>query len=266
MTAPAKITPAEELKNLITKMEGEFKKTLPPHIPVERFIRILNTALQMNPDLAIANRGSFFSEALKCAQDGLLPDGREALLQTFKTKDGPPSVKYMPMTTGLLKKIRNSGEMSSMTLQCVKEKDKFEYWIDETGEHLKHIPLMTGDRGKLTHAYMIAKMKDGGMYFEIMDFNEIEQVRNVSRAKDSGPWRQWYEEMAKKTVLRRGSKRLPMSTDLDSIIKADDEIFMPETTEPVAVEPKVKSSRLSKIVAETAVETTPTETNTEIPI
>ena len=58
-----------------------------------------------------------------------------------------------------------------------------------------------------------------------MSLGEIEKVRKVSRAANKGPWVDWWEEMARKTVLRRLSKRLPMSTDLDDLIRRDDALY-----------------------------------------
>lgn len=58
-----------------------------------------------------------------------------------------------------------------------------------------------------------------------MSLGEIEKVRKVSRAATNGPWVEWWEEMARKTVLRRLSKRLPMSTDVDDLIRRDDDLY-----------------------------------------
>jgi recombination protein RecT len=45
-----------------------------------------------------------------------------------------------------------------------------------------------------------------------------------------------FAEMAKKTVIRRHSKRLPLSTDIDGVLKEDDELFMPEQAAPEAAQ------------------------------
>jgi hypothetical protein len=66
-------------------------------------------------------------------------------------------------------------------------------------------------------------LKDGSQLLEVMSLEEIEKVRKVSRAANNGPWVSWWGEMARKTVMRRLSKRLPMSTDLEDEVFSRDE-------------------------------------------
>lgn len=223
--AAKSISPIEELRGALNKMEGQFKAALPPHVSVEKFVRTVITAIQGNPDLITADRATLFAACLECATDGLLPDGREAAIVTFRNnKKGTIEAGYMPMVGGLLKMMRNSGEIATLFPNIVCANDEFSYWIDETGEHIKHTPNF-GDRGALTHAYAIARMKDGSVTTEVMSVDEIEKVRMSSKAKDSGPWRDWYGEMAKKTVLRRVSKRLPSSTEIEKALERDDKFY-----------------------------------------
>jgi len=220
----------QTLCNTIDKMGDQFQSALPPQIPVERFVRVVKTAIQNSPDLIEADRPSLFNSCLKAAADGLIPDGREAALVTFNTKAGNTWVKkvqYMPMVAGILKKVRNSGELQSLTAQVVYENDEFDYWVDEDGEHLKHRPDLLGNRGEALLVYALAKTKSGGVYIEPLPKSEIEKIRSVSRAGngENSPWAKWWDEMAKKSAIRRLSKRLPMNTDLDDLIRADDELY-----------------------------------------
>lgn len=244
---PAKrVTPFQEFRSALTALESQFKLALPSHIPADKFIRIVQTAVQTNPKLLEADRTSLYAACMKAAADGLFPDGREAALTPFKT-----TVVYIPMMAGILKKVRNSGELASLTANVVHEKDGFKYWIDEKGDHINHSPTLNDDRGDIVRVYAVAITKDGANYIEVMSRAEVEQVRNCSRAKDSGPWRDWYGEMAKKTAIRRLSKRLPMSTDLESVIKADDVIYeLPPSEAPA--EQTTTARRLGKLIADKA--------------
>ena len=202
-------------------LKPEIAKVLPDHVSADKFMRVVTTAIAQSPELRNSDRRALFTACVKCATDGLVPDGREAALVIFGGK-----AQYMPMVTGILKKVRNSGELLSIVANVVHEADKFRYFVDDVGEHVLHEPNITApDRGKLLCVYAIAKTKDGGVYTEVMSRGQIDEVRNVSKSKDSGPWKGWYGEMARKTVIRRLSKRLPMSTDLEAVIRRDDELY-----------------------------------------
>lgn len=200
-------------------MEKQFALALPEHVSPERFVRVVVTAIQSNPALAAADRDSVLGAAIKCAQDGLLPDGREAALVVYGNK-----AQYLPMIAGVLAKVRRSGELLTIASHIVYESDAFTYTLGDD-EKIEHQPFLSGPRGKPIAAYAVAKTKDAGIYREVMSIEQIEQVRNVSRAKNNGPWVQWWDEMARKTVLRRLAKRLPMSTDLQQVFQRDDDHY-----------------------------------------
>jgi recombination protein RecT len=244
------LAPLDEVKGSLAKMEDQFAAALPQQIDKKKFVRVAQTAISTNPLLVQADRRTLYAAIMKSAQDGLLPDGREAALVTFKTKNDGVVAQYMPMVSGILKKIRNSGELASIATQVVHENDVFKYWVDGDGEHLLHEPNMFAERGEIKGVYALARLKDGSVYIEVMTMKDIEKIRNSSRAKEGGPWSQWWSEMARKSAIRRLSKRLPMSTDLEGIVTADDDLYdlQPEPTPEPTPEPKTKPSRLAKIV------------------
>ncbi len=237
------ITPMEAMRGTLVKMQPEFAAALPPQIPVEKFIRTTLTAVQMNPELLGADRRSLLGACMKAAQDGLLLDGREAAPVIFNTKEGK-KVQYMPMVGGILKKIRNSGELSSISAQVVYDKDQFEYELGDN-ESITHKPFLGSDRGKQIAVYAVAKTKDGAIYREVMSVSDVEKVRAASRAGKFGPWVDWWDEMAKKTVIRRMAKRLPSSADLDQVIANDNEasgFVQTERRAPIDITPAPDSA------------------------
>ena len=130
------------------------------------------------------------------------------------------------MVAGIMKLVRNSGEISTWSVQAVYENDTFDFCLGDE-EHITHKPALA-NRGKLIAVYSIVTMKDGEKSREVMSVEDVNQIRARSRSGQSGPWVSDFAEMAKKTVVRRHSKRLPLSTDIDGMIKEDDELFMPE--------------------------------------
>jgi recombination protein RecT len=211
----------QEVRGAIEKMAPQFKAALPAHVSVDKFVRVTLTAVQTNPQLLEADRRTLFAAATKAAQMGLLPDGREGAIVTFKGQ-----AQWMPMVAGIMKLVRNSGEISTWSVQAVYENDNFDFCLGDE-EHITHKPALA-NRGKLIAVYSIVTMKDGEKSREVMSVEDVNQIRARSRSGQSGPWVSDFAEMAKKTVVRRHSKRLPLSTDIDGMIKEDDELFMPE--------------------------------------
>lgn len=256
MTTSTAIAPMDAMRNTLTKMNAEFKAALPPQIPVDKFIRTTLTAIQMQPDLLDTDRRSLLGSCMKAAQDGLIPDGREAALVIFRGKNGPMT-QYMPMVGGLLKKMRNSGELASISANVVYEKDNFVYELGDF-EEIRHKPFL-GDRGKPIAVYAIARTKDGAVYREVMSVADVEKVRAASRAKDAGPWVQWWDEMARKTVIRRIAKRLPSSADVDQVFENDNEASGFVQRDPIDITPAAPSldnpgepSRLKDAIVDSA--------------
>lgn len=223
-------TKALTIADTVNKMEPEFKRALPQHIPSERFTRIAVSAINSNPELLDPqiDRRSLYAAVMKAAQDGLVIDGREAALVTFKSKDKGVTAQYMPMVAGVLKKMRNSGEISNISTGIVYRNEydqgRFKYIKGDT-ESLAHDPILFEEKGALIGVYAVVTLKDGAKVREFMDIKQIEKVKAVSRSANSeyGPWKKWFEEMAVKSVLRKVSKLCPMSSDLDRVFQNDDE-------------------------------------------
>jgi len=236
------ITPMEEVCKSIQSMEPKFKECLPAHVSAERFTRVAMNAIQNTPSLLELDRRSLYQELLKCASDGLLCDGREATIMSFKGL-----AKYNPMVGGILKKVRNSGELASIASNVIYKNDKFRYWTDGDGEHLEHEPLLFGDRGDKIGVYALAKTKDKAVYVEVMTTQQVNSVKAISKDKKFTPWNGPFEdEMWRKTAIRRLSKRLPMSTDLEQVIHRDDELYDLPDKEPV--EPVTVPKNLEKVI------------------
>tara|TARA_R110000822_G_scaffold123508_14_gene258018 strand:+ start:1413 stop:2225 length:813 start_codon:yes stop_codon:yes gene_type:complete len=234
----------------IVPYEKQFSSVLPAHIPVKKFMRTVVGAIQNNPDILVCDRSTIYAACQKAAQDGLILDGREAALVKFST-----ACQYMPMVNGILKKLRNSGLISTITAQTVHKKDNFSY--NPAMEDVpNHKPDWFGDRGEMIGVYAVAKMKDGGVVVEIMNLDQLNKVRKVSRSgndKDGTPkgiWKQWPEEMAKKSVLRRIAKYLPSSADVDQVFEHDNENFDLDQADTTEVPKKTKTRAAEIIEAE----------------
>ncbi len=221
-TALAEAKPARPIDVLRKQLASlpEIAQNLPSTVSPDKFRNVVITAANMTPDLLGADRRSLLGACVKCAADGLVPDGREAALVLMGNK-----VQYMPMIAGVLKRARNSGEIASLVVQVVYERDAFTWSPCDPERPIQHTtPPLAEERGAPIGAYAIARLKDGSVMAEVMSKAEIEKVRGVSRAKGSGPWVQWWDQMARKTVLRRLSKYLPMdAAPMEALLQRDEE-------------------------------------------
>jgi recombination protein RecT len=201
-------------------MREQIRMALPNHIPVERFERVAVTAVQQNPDLLNpqkVERRSLFGALVRAAQDGLLPDGREGAIVPFRGK-----AQWMPMVAGIMKKVRNSGEIASWEAAAVYEKDQFERLLGDD-QRIYHKPYEEGDPGQVVGAYSIVVFKDGTKSRDYMPRWRIEKAREQNPiGKNSLMWTKFYDEGAIKTAIRHHSKRLPMSTDVEAIFERDE--------------------------------------------
>lgn len=266
--APAK--PRSEIEAVAHQLEQIRPKlalTLPSQIKPEQFERVVLTAINMQPALLEADRRSLFNACHRAAQDGLLPDGREGALVIYNTKDGKgedgrdrwiKKVQWLPMVQGIIKKLRQSGEISSISARVVYEAEtrppiddqgkimldadgyplppRFRFVIKDGMEHLTHEPMLWGERGAPVLAYATAKFKDGTVQHEPLTMADIAKIRNSSRSKDKGPWVDWFEEMMRKSALRRLSKYLPLSSEDRRTVERDDEMTDFDTQKHQAIQ------------------------------
>jgi recombination protein RecT len=211
--------------------QGKLKTSLPSGMDVDRFTRITITALQTNPDILKGDKNSLYLAILSSAQAGLKPDGKEAALVRFGDK-----VQFMPMVAGIILRLAGSG--ITCDTQVVHENDTFDVEYGDEPKITHKPPKLGADRGKMIGAYAILKAKEGTVYREVMDAQQIEAVRAQSRAKNSLMWTQFQGEAWRKTVLRRCAKRVAMPLDQLSelTLQADNATFdmQGETVTPVA--------------------------------
>lgn len=253
--APLSTGPIQTLRTQLEQRAEEFRMVLPAHIKPDRFQRTVLTAVQQNPELLQCDRRSLLTACMKAAQDGLLPDGREAAIVKFNTKmkvagkwEWVKLAQYMPMVFGLRKKILQSGEIEDIFTAVVYKQEvesgKFIY-EEGTERQLRHKPILDADfRPKdedIVLAYSVATFGNGLKSFQVMRRFEIDDVREKSQTgaqfdhegnpRDAkGPWVEWFGEMAKKSVLRRHSKTLPQSGDIMADIEAEDMAFAARST------------------------------------
>lgn len=204
------------IQQYIKSMEGEIKRALPSVITPERFTRMVLSALSTNPKLAACTPKSFLGAMMSAAQLGLEPNTPlgQAYLIPYRNK-GVDEVQFQIGYKGLVDLAYRSGEVEVVQAQTVYENDKFEceYGLEPK---LVHVPA-DGDRGEAVKVYAMFKTKSGGYGFEVMSMEDCRKhAMAYSQSYKNGyssPWSTNFEEMAKKTVLKRVLKYAPLKSD-----------------------------------------------------
>jgi recombination protein RecT len=236
--APAIRKSANDIAALLNdpKIKAQMALALPKHVTADRLARVALTEVRKTPALARCDQTSFLGALMTCAQLGLEPGGPlgHAYLVPFENrKKGITEVQFIIGYRGMIELARRSGLLESIEARPVYEGDKFDVTLG-LDSNLRHVPDFDNPNrvqpDKLRFVYAVAKLKDGGMQFDVMSRREIEAVRAQSRAGSNGPWVTHFEAMALKTVVRRLFKWLPVSIELASAIEADEraELGLPQ--------------------------------------
>lgn len=213
------------------RTKAQIALALPKHMTADRLARIAMTELRKTPKLMQCDQMSFLGAIMQCAQLGLEPGGAlgHAYLLPFdrRQKQGNQWVTVATEAQliigyrGMIDLARRSGQIVSLSARAVHENDTFSYAYG-LEEKLEHVPCEDGNPGALTHVYAVARLKDGGVQFEVMSKAAVDKVRAMSKSSDKGPWVDHYEEMAKKTAIRRLFKYLPVSIELQRAVNIDE--------------------------------------------
>jgi recombination protein RecT len=237
-----------KVMQIIESRREQFDEIL-TNMPTETFISACKVAVNKKArDIHDGNLQSLIETFLKLARDGLLPDDVEAVLMCYGGM-----FSYLPTYRGILKKLYETN-LKHLACRVVYEKDHFRFrqGDSESIEHEPFMPMKSRDeRGQVIAVYCIATNKDGAVFREIVYKYELDQI-STGKGRMQHIWKQWYDEMAKKTVIKRLAKRYPsQDSSLQAVLKADDEAqgFVPSEANPALIK---KINSLSELLEKTA--------------
>lgn len=208
------------MQGLIQAMEPQIRKALPSVITPERFTRMVLTALSSTPKLQTCTPQSFLGAMMQAAQLGVEPN--TPLGQAYLIPYGNVC-QFQLGYKGLIDLAYRSGEVSSIQAHEVHENDKFEYELG-LDPKLRHVPAKA-DRGPVVWYYAVLKLKNGGVGFEVMSREDVEKfAMKKSKAYRNGPWQTDFDEMAKKTVLKKVLKYAPLKTEFVKAVSTDETV------------------------------------------
>lgn len=241
----------------IKAMEPAIKKALPSVITPERFTRMVLSALSSTPKLAECSPRSFLAAMMTAAQLGVEPNTAlgQAYLLPYRNH-GQMECQFQLGYKGLIDLAYRSGEVSVIQAHTVYENDVFEYELGMDPK-LRHVPAKA-DRGEAVAYYAMFKTKDGGYGFEVMSVDDVQRhAQRYSKSYGSGssPWRSNFDEMAKKTVLKRALKYAPLKSDFVRGVAQDETIKAELSDEMYAVPDETVFEAEGEEIDSTAVDT-----------
>lgn len=123
------------------------------------------------------------------------------------------TLNFMPSYKGMIKLCikYSSRPINTIYAKIVREGDEFceEIVNGQPSITFRPKPFNTAP---MVGCFAVCLYKDGGMIYEVMSKADVEQCKKSAKSKNSPAWG-FYSEMAKKTVLRRLAKSIPLDMD-----------------------------------------------------
>lgn len=191
------------------------------HLRPEDLIRLALMAASRQPELMRCSHTSILRALLDAAAMGVAPGGvmgRGWIVPRKNRHTGELEACFDPGWRGLIDIARRSGAVKSIEAVAVYEADEFSIELGDEGKIVHRPALDVEDRGEVVAAYAVATFTDGSKQREFLTRADLNKIRNTSMAK-SGPWKDWGEEMARKSAVRRLAKYLPYDPVLDRALE-----------------------------------------------
>ena len=224
--SPVKLTKNMTIADMVKALEPEIKRALPSVLTPDRFTRMALSAINNTPRLAECTPMTFIAAMMNAAQLGVEPNTPlgQAYLIPYKNH-GVLECQFQLGYKGMIDLAYRNERMQSIEAHTVYENDEFHYELGLEPK-LKHVPAWE-DRGEITGFYAVFRLDNGGYRFEVMskaDVDAYAAAYSKAFASEYSPWRTNYEEMAKKTCIKRLLKYAPIKADFRKAISMDESI------------------------------------------
>lgn len=212
--APARMSEADFEKafsafvDSLNRYKSQVVAVLPPTTSFAKFRAVAVMAIRRTPDLLKCTPTSLINAFIHAAHDGLLPDGRLAVILPSKNNQTDAyEASYRSMVAGVIQQMLATGTVTKVQPFVVYQGEEFDILGgSEPSIHHRIEPDGT-KRGEIIGVYAIAALKEGGSTFSYMTVQQVREIQ--ATAQTQKVWEKHWEEMALKTVIRRLRKRIP---------------------------------------------------------
>lgn len=232
--SPAAAT-SNSIASYLKQMGPAISNVLPKHMTPERMARIALSEIRKNPMLLQCEVASLGAAVMQAATLGLepsvlghcyfVPFNRK--VQQGNRTTWVKDVQFIIGYRGYIDLARRSGELVTIKPEVVRENDEFSYNYG-INDDLFHRPALK-NRGAVTHYYAYAKFKDGGYTFSVMSREDVLEhafkfTKQQKNNQLTGVWRDHFDSMAKKTVIREMIKYMPLSVEVLEKLGSDGQV------------------------------------------
>jgi len=234
VTLPEKkaLSKKDTFEKILRSQLPAIQNIIPKYVTPERLIKTAVAAISRNPKLLQCTPASIARSFVTCAELGLdfSHELGHAYLVPFERRKGSGVYDAVLIIgyKGWVWLVKRDGRVKKVITDEVFQKEietgRFKFQPGES-KPIHHDKLLVGDRGPVVGYYVLFVLANGEQQAEYMTVEEIEKVRQRSKAKDSGPWVTDYKQMARKTVLRRGIQYIEKSIELAKAERYENEQF-----------------------------------------
>lgn len=232
--------PAEQRLTLRDYVMGpEVKRRLrdvaSKYLQPEEIARCVLLSASRNPRIAECTQDSILRCMMESAQLGVRPGGmlgRGWLIPRFNGKIKAYELSFDPGWRGLADIARRSKVVLRIESSVVHQLDVFRV-VRGSEPKIEHEPYDgIEEPGEVVASYAVAFFDDKTHQFEVVPRRDLDKIEGASSSKDDkghsvGPWKDWYEEMARKSAVRRLCKHLPTDEELEYAIEVATRAEMP---------------------------------------
>lgn len=238
-----------QLQHYLAARKTKIEQAAGKLLDADRVIMLALMAVNKTPSLMKCTQESILQAVYDAGRLGLEPDGVQGAIVPYKG-----SAQFQPMYQGLCQLVYEEESVESIEARVAYDCDFFRVVLG-TDPHIEHKPDLehAGKRTAVAY-YAVAHMR-GRAKFDVMTPAEIDAIRARSPSVNTSvsPWKTDYEEMAKKTVLKRLLKTMPKrSRRLREALVHDNEIEAKEVRGdvidlPATPEPSRAESRRERL-------------------
>lgn len=269
------------LYDVLKENQKRIESVATKHLGPDRLMSLVYGELNRNPKLVLCTPGSVAACIIQASRLGLEIGGilgRCWLAPYLKRpKNGEPyyECQFLMGYKGMVELAYRSSNVMNVRARAVYEGDGWR-WREGIPQIIEHVPKgLTNLPEKITHAYSVVQLRNGGVSATVLTRSDIEEARQYSEVSDenpNAPWVRHYKAMAMKTAVRQNFKFSPCSVEMALAVAWDEmaeaglaaEEILEEP--PVGVEPRAEAAPAPTAAAKAPPAAPPQRTAALVPV